>query len=323
MNNLYLLYGEEKFLLESYLKKIIKNFGEIVEGINYIKIYENNIQELISNIETPAFGYEKKLIVVRDSKLLEKAGRKKDKTKEALIEKISSYIEENIEDIKESVVIVFVEETADKNKLYTVIEKKGTVCNFQELKPNEISTKLKSICNAYKVEISNVDINYLIEQCGTNMQDLINEIRKLIEYAGENGTIKKQDIDLLCIKQIQSVIFDLTDNLGKKNIQKSLVILDNLIYSKEPVQKIIVTLYNHFKKLFITKIAIEENKNLVESLNLKPNQTFLTNKYKTQAGYFKREELRKILQDIADLDANYKQGLIDLDVGLKTVICGI
>lgn len=323
LESLYLLYGEEKFLLDSCVKKITKKFGEKVEGINYIKIYENNIKELISDIQTPAFGYEKKLIVVRNSKLFEKQGRKKDKTIEELIEKISKYIDENIEQIKESVVLVFVEEATDKNKLFKTIENEGIICNFEELKQNQLAARLKSICNGYKVEISNVDLNYLIETCGTNMQELINEIRKLIEFVGENGTIKKEHIDLLCIKQIQAVIFDLTDNLGKKDIKKSLTILDNLIYSKEPVQKILVTLYNHFKKIFITKIALEEKRNLTECLNLKPNQMFLTNKYKVQAGYFTRKELRKILQDIIDLDSNYKQGLIDIDVGLKTILCSI
>ena len=52
------------------------------------------------------------------------------------------------------------------------------------------------------------------------MQDLINEIRKLIEYAGENGTIQKEDVDKLAVKKLESVIFDLTDNLGKKEIEK-------------------------------------------------------------------------------------------------------
>lgn len=47
------------------------------------------------------------------------------------------------------------------------------------------------------------------------MQNLINEIRKLIEFAGANSTIKKQDIDMLATKQIEAVIFDLTDNLRK------------------------------------------------------------------------------------------------------------
>ena len=78
------------------------------------------------------------------------------------------------------------------------------------------------------------------------MQDLINEIRKLIEYAGENGKIEKEDVDKLCIKKLESVIFDLTDNLGKKDIKKALEVLRNLIFEKEPLQKILITLYNAF-----------------------------------------------------------------------------
>ena len=153
------------------------------------------------------------------------------------------------------------------------------------------------------------------------MQDLINEIRKLIEYVGENGKIQKEDIDKLSIKKLESVIFDLTDNLGKKDITKSLEVLKNLIYAKEPLQKILITLYNHFKKLYITKIALRQNKDIIESLKLKPNQTFLVNKYKMQSKYFKEEELRNILKQMCDLDYNYKNGLIDLEVGLEGILC--
>ena len=41
---IYLLYGEDTFLLEQQLHKIKNNFGYIVKGINYISIDENNIQ---------------------------------------------------------------------------------------------------------------------------------------------------------------------------------------------------------------------------------------------------------------------------------------
>lgn len=37
------------------------------------------------------------------------------------------------------------------------------------------------------------------------MQDLTNEIRKQIEYAGQGGTITTKSIDLLAIKQLDSV----------------------------------------------------------------------------------------------------------------------
>lgn len=153
------------------------------------------------------------------------------------------------------------------------------------------------------------------------MQELINEIRKQIEYAGENGTITKEAIDLLAIKQMESVIFDLTDSLGKKNIKQARIVLSNLLYSKEPIQKILITLYNHFKKLYITKLALAQNRNLAECMNLKPNQLFLVTKYKQQSEYFSLDELKGILEQLIDLDANYKVGKIDLNVGLDAILC--
>ncbi len=153
------------------------------------------------------------------------------------------------------------------------------------------------------------------------MQDLINEIRKLIEYAGENGTIQKEDVDKLAVKKLESVIFDLTDNLGKKEIGKALEILKNLLYAKEPLQKILITLYNHFKKLYFVKLALNSNKDVVASLKLKPNQIFLVNKYKAQARYFQEKELKDLLQKLRDLDNDYKIGLIDLQVGLEAILC--
>ena len=83
-------------------------------------------------------------------------------------------------------------------------------------------------------------------------------------------------------------------------------ILDELLYQKEPIQKILITMYNHFKKIYIVKLAEKYNRDLSLSLSLKPNQTFLINKYKMQAKYFTEKEIRGILDDMITLDANYK-----------------
>ena len=322
LKSLYLLYGEELFLLENILKKIKNIFGECIKGINYINIDDTNISELISDIETPAFGYEKKLLIVRNSGILKKEGKRKNTELSNLREKISRYIKENIDIINDSVVLVIIEEDIDnKQELYKIFDKFGVVCNFEYQKPIQIQKRLKVICNAYHVDIDDSSLKYFIEVCGTNMQELINEIRKLIEYAGNGGKIEKIDIDKLCIKKLETIIFDLTDNLGKKETQRALQVLKNLIANKEPIQKILITLYNHFKKLYITKLAVKENKDLISSLNLKPNQTFLVNKYKTQANYFSDKELSKILQGLRDLDYNSKNGLIDLQVGLEAILC--
>lgn len=318
---IYLLFGEEKYLIETSLKKIKSNFGECVKGINYILIDETNIKEMISDIETPSFGYDKKLIVARNTGLFKKEAKKKTNELTALREKLINYMQENFRVMQESVVLIFLEDEVEKQDLYNFIDKNGVLCKIDFQKPAQIIARMKSICNAYQVKIENYTLQYFVECCGSNMQELINEIRKLIEYAGVNGKIEKEDIDKLCIKKLESVIFDLTDNLGKRNINKSLEVLHNLIYEKEPIQKILITLYNHFKNIYLTTIAIKENRDILASLNLKPNRTFLVNKYKMQSKYFKEKELRGILQDLCDLDYQYKSGLIDLQIGLETIIC--
>lgn len=322
LHSIYLLYGEETYLLENCVKKIKKQFGEIVKGINYIEIDETNIEQLIQDLQTPAFGYPKKLVIVRNTGIFKRELKKRGANFQEIRDKIISYLKENEETIKNDNILLFIEESVDKGKMLSTLEEIGAnVCNFEYQKIPNISARLKAICNAYKVKIDDITLKYFIECVGTSMQDLINEIRKQIEYAGENGKITKEAVDLLAIKKIESVIFDLTDNLGKKNIKEANIVLQNLIYTKEPIQKILITLYNHFKKLYITKLAIEQNKDILNSLNLKPNQVFLVGKYKTQAGYFSKDELQQILQALIDLDANYKIGMIDINTGLESILC--
>lgn len=291
----------------------------MVKGINFISVDETNIENIISDIETPSFGYDKKLIIAKNTGIFKKS--KKTAKENTIDVKIANYIKENIKTIKESVIIIFVEDTVEKNKLVEEMEENGIVCNFERLKPPQIIKRLKAICNAYKVDITEQNLQILIEYCGTNMQDLINEIRKLIEYAGTGGTIQKEDIDALTTKQIDAIIFDLTDNLGKKDTAKAIDVLDGLIYNKEPLQKILVTLYNHFRKLYLVKLANKYNRDLAQTMNLKPNQMFLTTKYKKQAEYFDITELEKILEEFINLDKNYKIGKIDLNIGLRSILC--
>ena len=279
--------------------------------------------EIISDLETPCFGFERKLIIAKNTGLFKKEGKKKSKKDDQNIKnKILEYLKENFRYIKDSNILVFIEEEADtKNDLFDFINKNGITCNFEYQKPAQIQARIKAIANAYKVNIDNPTLAYFIECCGTDMQDLINEIRKLIEYEGSGGTITKNDIDNLSIKKIESIIFDLTDSLGKKNTKVAIDVLRNLILAKEPVQKILITLYNHFKKLYLVKLALKNNKDIIYALDLKPNQTFLVNKYKMQAGYFKTSEIRRILKKLCDLDYKYKIGLIDLDVGFESILC--
>lgn len=307
---IYILYGEDEFLLNEYIKKIKKAFGSIQLGVNYIQIDESNVSNIISDIETPAFGFEKKLIIAKDTGLFKK--------KNTTSERITEYLKETeIPDVE----LIFIEKDIEKNSLFNLVQKIGKVEEFKEQKLPQLISKVVSLTKAYDIIIKENVAQYFIECVGTNMSDIVNELRKLIEYAGKGNEITRDAIDNLSIKKSESIIFELTDSLGKKNITEALNVLNNLIYAKEPVQKILVMLYNHFKKLYIIKLAKEQRRSSLEILKLKPNQMFLVKKYEEQAGRFSKVDLEMILKEIIKLDNLSKSGLVDINIGLESILC--
>jgi len=122
LKSMYLLYGGEQYLIDTCVNKIKKNFGELLLGINYIVLDESNVENLISDIEMPAFGYDKKLIVIKNSGLFKKDGRKK--VGNPIQEKLIDFIKNNMNTIKEAVVLVFVETEVDKNGVFAEVSRK-------------------------------------------------------------------------------------------------------------------------------------------------------------------------------------------------------
>ena len=45
LSSIYLLYGQERYLLDNVVKKIKKSFGNLVDGLNYIKIDNSAIDK--------------------------------------------------------------------------------------------------------------------------------------------------------------------------------------------------------------------------------------------------------------------------------------
>ena len=138
------------------------------------------------------FGYPKKLIIVKNSGLFKKEAKTKKTKLTDLQNKVVTYIEENLAEINEMVLLIFYEEKAESNSLYQLIDKVGNVCNFENLRSTDLVKKLKSICNSYEVNVEEELLKQFVELVGNDMQENINEIRKLIEYAGKGRNNHKR-----------------------------------------------------------------------------------------------------------------------------------
>lgn len=311
-NRLYLITGEDLFEREKELDKIEESFGDLVKGINFVTIDKDTIHLLESEVTTYPFGYEQKLIIVnvpsKSSNSEETTSSKNDWFSEELFEEIIQSLDVNV--------IVFVGDIQARSKLYKFVSKHGKCveCNKPKSK-KDLAPWIVSLARQDEKIISLADANYMLQICGTDKLMLSNEIQKLVDYVGEREEIQKGDIEKVGIRTLETIIFDLTDAVGNRNIAVSLKYLDELLMQKEPLQKILIMIARHFKSLLMTKLCMNQNLSVSEELNIK--FPFIVNKYKEQCRRFQKEELENILIHLANLDSDSKIGKMDLRIGLE------
>ena len=320
-SNLILITGEDAYEKEEKLEQIKVNFGECVKGINFIVLDKTNINRLEDEINTYPFGFSKKLIIVKvDKKEKKESIENSDATEEQ--EEKNDWLTPSVEDslkTLEDVVVVFYGDIKKTTKIYKLVQKNGECIVCDKKKEYDILSWASRIFVANGINISNADINYLISISGTDKLMLKNEIDKLIDFADDTKQVTKKDIDAICIRTSDVIIFDLTDSLGNKDTKAALNSLNELIENKEPIQKIAIMIAKHFKALLVAKVATIENRNVLDELATK--SPFAANKYKTQARSLTLEELKTKVLEFAKLDIDSKTGKIDLKIGLEKIIC--
>ncbi|MBQ9267615.1 MAG: DNA polymerase III subunit delta [Clostridia bacterium] len=309
---LYLLSGDDQYEKEKYLEKIKENFGDLKKGINYILLDKDNLYLLEQELSTYSFFSPEKFILVK----MPKKTKEDTGYKEWLTDDLLKLLEEDLGNL----FVVFLEEGSSKSKLASVVQKNGKWLNFEKNKRENLTTWVMQICKENNIVMQGKDVQYFLEVCGTDKQVLYQELKKLMDYSGEKSIIDKEVIDKLCIKASETIIFDLTDALGKRNIKYALKCLDDLLENKEPLQKIMIMITKHFKMLLLARIALNENKSIVKELG---TNAYAAKKYTEQSRNFSEAELFQIFDDLAVLDADSKVGKIDLKIGMEKIFMGL
>ncbi len=311
MSNLFLIQGDDEYEKSEALEKLKTKFNKLEKGINYLQFDKDNINLLEPELTTYSFFTEPKFLLV----FLPPSPKKEDE--ETAVKPKQEWFTEELEDALlnkvEDIVVCFVSQDTAKGKFLKFAEKNCEIINCIKQRPGELASWTINSAKEMNIAISRIEASYLVEVCGNNKQLINNELLKLRDYIS-NNTITKDDIDKMCIRTPEIIIFDLTDCIGDKNPKKSLEILDELLDNKEPIQKILVMITRHFKSLLIAKVCKIQGKNVEKELGVK---SFAATKYIRQAQNFTLDELVKKFKALAMIDVNTKNGNIDTKIGLQ------
>jgi len=307
----YLIFGEEKYLVHN-VKKVLRNAlknGE--DDFNYCEYYgkETDEKEVIEFAETMPFLSEHRVVLAENTGWFKKA-----------TDKISDYIAD-YDNIPDTAIIIFIEDEVDKrNKLYKSVKSKGYICDCSRPGRNElIQWVSKFFSNNGKI-VSGKTAAYIVDTVGMDMNILSGELEKLLTYPSDDNTITEELVDYVCIPEIKGKIFEMIDMIGNKQSERAMELYYDLIAVREAPLKILILLTRQFNSLYQVKELLNMGYGYREISDKTKINDFILKKYVRQCDNFKLSTLKKAFAYCVNLDEAIKKGNVNDKIAVELVI---
>ncbi len=296
-----LFRGEEAFFRDDALKTLKKKYNS-VEGMDF-DLFDGgvDIKSVLSCLNCPPFINHKRLVVVKDFYPTDKQLSASGFTGALSLPQDFS------------VLVIINEKPCDvleKVKGLTVVDCGRETASF-------LSSYVLKTFSRQKISVSSRTAEQLVEYCGGDMERISQEIQKLSAYAGLEGEITVDVLNLLVHRDVELQIFELTTALSKKNASESIRLLDQLLRNNEKPQIIFTAIYNAFRRMLHISLSAKTDAQIAVDLGIKE---YAVKKARQTAALFVKKSLKKACDRLCLLDVQMKSGQISSDGLLQDTI---
>lgn len=308
LKRIYLIYGEEKYLVRNIKNRLLKGVVNDGDNMNFSKFVgkDCNVGQIIDLAETMPFLASYRVILLEDTNWFKSS---------------CDDMAEYVKNIPDETVIIFVESEVDKrNKLYKQVKSEGYVCECKRMSNSELTKWILVRLKKENKNITKENMNYLLGKTGDDMDNIECELDKLISYTLGRDVIEKEDIDSVCISEITGRIFDMVDALGNKNQKKALDLYYDLIAVREAPMRILFMLTRQFNIMFQIKEMSENGlsgSEIAGNMGLAP---FIVNKTMKQCNNFRLSKLKSAINYCIKLEEAVKQGNMNDKMAVEMII---
>lgn len=295
-SRIYLLGGTEPYLIYQYRDKLVEALIDPNDTMNFIVYKGENTkpEDIIEFASTMPFFTEHRVVLVENSNFFKNGCEK---------------LEQALPELPDTTVIIFVEKNIDnRKKLAKQAVELGTVAMFDAPDSEMLVVWLNGMFAEDKLTISGATLRYLIDRVGINMNLLKNEAEKLRSYAIEKGSVSKEDVDRLCVNQVEDKIFDMIDAISERKKEKAMDLYDDLLYLQEAPMKILVLVTRNFMQLLKIRFALDTGTPEIQIASTFGIRPYFVKKYISQARSFTKEQLLASVRICQEADTNIKTG---------------
>lgn len=303
----YFIGGEDSYLINYALSLIEKACNITYADFNKI-IFDKegfNATDIVSACEVLPVIDVKRLVIVKDY-----LGTKNESEKNILLKYLKNPLN--------STCLVLIANNQNNFYLSLVPEIEYVDCN--RLSINVLTKWVASNITNKGYSMDTHTCKTLIEYCNYNLTKIDVELNKLIAYKNQDKLITLKDVETLVSKDEEYIIFELSDALLNKQIDKAHSIISNLYYNKNTPTIVLSYLTGYFRRLLFSAISDFTTKQIADMMNVKE---FAIIKAKEQSKKLTKIKLKKIYDMCLEVEYKIKSGKMDGENAIEFLIANI
>ena len=305
LGGIYHLEGDDRYVLINALELIEKRVGLTYPEMNKT-IFNNEskytLDDIIQSALSMPFGDEKRLVVVWDTPL-----------KSADYTKFEKFIQGGG---AESAVFVFI--SSSPNEFSKKMKNISVVVDCNKLDDATLKRWIVAKVSKEGLQIEEGAVSLLIEYSNSSLARISTELDKLTTM-GE-GVISSSLIESFVIPDREYQIYELTDAISKGESDRVFNIVDTILaHDKFPIG-VIQYLYQSFRKLLYIVLSKKSDDELSQAFKVKPYAIKMS---RNQASKFTPKQLKKINEQLSNLEFDIKSGRASLQTSVTFAICRI
>lgn len=230
-----------------------------------------------------------------------------ERMNQGMIEALERYLESPA---GESTLVLVAAKLDGRTRFMQLATKRGTIIECKPLYEEKIPLWINMEVRKGGKSIAQEAARFLAEMVGNDLGQLAQAIERIILYIGERKTIELRDVEEAVAETHQRTIFDLTDAVGHRRLNRVLALLRNILDSGQSPVLVLNMLARHFRILSKAKEVsgrVEDRGEMARYLGVHP---FYVKNYVQQARNFSSGELRASFRQLHRCDRELKSSRV-------------
>lgn len=304
----YLLFGEEEYLKNQYKNRLHRAILSEDDTMNFSSFEGKgvDVRQIIDQAETLPFFADHRMILIEQSGFFKNA---------------SPVLAEYIPQIPAETILVFVEKDVDKRgKLYKAVQKKGRAVELGRQDEKTLQAWVLGMLKKEKRTITRDALTLFLEKSGNDMENIANELEKLLTYTHGKDAVEYADVEEICTVTTESRVFDMIRAVAEKKQKQALDLYYDLLSLKEPPMRILFLIARQFNQMMQVKDLRERGYGASEIASKAGIAPFIVKKSLAQSAQFEMDELYRAVKDCVEAEEAVKTGRLGDSLAVEMVI---